>query len=379
MSNLKAEKRLDKNGRLVTRHVLAGAPSKAGTAIPSPGLPARSEHPRKKQERIALERNVKALDKVRAKNFSRKKMGIYANQRLEKFYKETYKFSSTDNDFYTVMEKLSFGDTIVLMNAGLKAFQVDEFIERNKYQPSTADNTELVAELRSRGISVASYVAARTNNFVWDENTLDAAETHQLLSARGFGPDYSGRDIYVSHVGCQSIALADMKAIGLDRCDRAYGDFAHLLHEIAKGNAKCTAQELGDMLDHYDKRSADDAKDRTLMCVRSRFAVKYGTQFVESIEDPMVLYYAEDDANDMDAGAAMEFLAYSDQVGSDEPMERYDRDGKWQDLAANKKVLWESGIPVEAAREGLAAGMSAQQIIAVQQNGVAASVSSGWL
>jgi hypothetical protein len=276
------------------------------------------------------------------------------------------------------MEKLSFGDTVVLMNAGLQAFQLDEFIEKNRYQYETVDNTVLVSELRSRGISVASYVAAKSENFVWDENTVDAAEVHQMFSARVFAPEYYERSIYVSHVGCSNVRLDDIKAIGADRCARASGDFVNLLHEINKGSARCTAQELGEMLDRYDKTS-EDPTDRTLMSIRSRFAVNYGVEFVESIEDPMALYYAEEHAKDMDAETAMDFLGYSDQAGSDEPMDRYDGDGKWQDLATEKKTLWEAGIPVEAAREGLAAGMSAQQIIGVQQHGINPNVSSGWL
>ena len=377
MTHLTAEKRLDKNGRWVTKHVRSGARGSAGGAIPSPSLTRTPEHPRKAKERAALAKRIKSLDKVRVRTLNRKKTRIYASWRLEKFYKESYKFSASDNDFYTVLEKLPFGDAVVLMNAGLRADQVDEFLEKNRYD--AVDNSALVAELRARGVGVAAYVAVQSSMFVWPDNAVDAAETYHLFSNRNYGPDYYARTQYVDHVGCENISVNDIKAVGVDRCNRDFADFHNLLNLIRNGQSACTAAELGEMLDRFDERFPEDVDDRTLLAVRSRAGVKYGIDLVEGIEDPMSFYYAEEHADKMEPEKAKDFLLYSDRAGSDEPIERYDDSDKWRKLAVTKKTLWESGIDVEAAREGIAAGMSAEQIIGVHQHGITASMSSGWL
>jgi hypothetical protein len=348
--------------------------------MPSPTLGKSVESQSEKCDRMALDKRLKRLDKPRSRSLNRKKMGLYGTAALEKFFKTSYKITCSDNDFYTVFEKLRFPDTVILMSAGLKAEQRDQFIERNNFHYYVEDNTELVEGLRSRGIPLESYLAVINNPIIEYRATntvLDAAEVHSMIA--GDSESYPKRTL-VNYVGGEVSRLEDVKALGVERCGTA--DFMNLLPEFQNGNAKCTAPELAKMLERLESGSAvieGEADHRLVSSIWARAAVKYGTAFTESIQNPMSVYYSEEEADKMDAERAMEFLSYVDKATWDEPMDRFDNSGKWIRAAVDKKALWEAGIAPEVAREGLESGMTADQIIGIRQHGIEPVVSSGWL
>lgn len=381
MNNLVAVKRVNKNGVMVTRHVRADNTSTSSSiGLPSPKLAKPVESRREARDRIVLDKRLKRLDKARNRSLSQKKMGIYGTQVLEKFFKNTYKFNCSDNDFYTLFEKLRLSDTIILLSAGLKASQRDEFIERNSFQYYWQDNAELVEGLRSRGIPLESYLAVINNPALEYRETpfiLDAAETHSLFTG---DPDQYPRRTLMNYVGGDVTRLDDIKALGADRCRTA--EFVNLLPDFRAGRTKCTASELAAMLDRMEKDEpviSSDFDHRTVTAVRARVAAKYGVALAESIEHPMSIYYAEEAANKMDDAAAIDFLTYVDNSTWDEMIPKFDDDKRWLRIAADKQALWEAGITSDTAREGLESGMTADQIIGIRQHGIKPVVSSGWL
>lgn len=381
MNNLVAVKRVNKHGVMVTRHVRADNAQTGGlTSMPSPTLGKPVESPREKRDRMALDKRLKRLVKPRNRSLNRKKMGLYGTQALEKFFKTSYKITCSDDDFYTVFEKLRFPDTVILMSAGLKAEQRDLFIERNNFQYYVEDNAELVEGLRSRGIPLESYLAVINNPSLEYRETnfiLDAAETHSMYA--GDDDSYAKRTL-VTYVGGELVQLDDIKALGTERC--GYAEFINLLPDFQSGAAKCTASEMADMLERMDKESPvieGDYDHRLITSVRARSAARYGVEFTETIENPMSVYYAEEEADKMDVEKAMSFLTYTDQATWDEPIDKFDKNDRWRTVAADKKALWEAGIAPEVAREGLESGMRADQIIGIRQHGIEPVVSSGWL
>jgi hypothetical protein len=163
MNNLVAVKRVNKHGVMVTRHVRADNAQTGGlTSMPSPTLGKPVESSREKRDRLALDKRLKRLVKPRNRSLNRKKMGLYGTQALEKFFKTSYKITCSDDDFYTVFEKLRFPDTVILMSAGLKAEQRDLFIERNNFQYYVEDNAELVEGCAPED-TTGSYLAVINN------------------------------------------------------------------------------------------------------------------------------------------------------------------------------------------------------------------------
>lgn len=382
MSNLVPVRRANKHGVMVTRHVRADNTKTGGlTSMPSPTLGKPVESPREKRDRLALDKRLKRLVKPRNRSLNRKKMGLYGTQALEKFFKNSYKIACSDDDFYTVFEKLRFPDTVILMSAGLKAEQRDEFIERNNFQYYVQDNAELVEGLRSRGIPLESYLAVINNPALEYRETpfiLDAAETHSLMPG---DPDHSyARGTLTAYVGADVVSLDDIKALGPERCGTA--EFVNLLPKFKNGSTKCTATELAEMLERMeedDPAIISDYDHRLLTSVRARAAARYGVPFAEAIENPMSVYYSEEEADKMDVDKAMDFLTYVDQATWDEPIDKFDKNDRWGTIAADKKALWEAGIAPDVAREGLESGMRADQIIGIRQHGIEPVVSSGWL
>jgi len=377
MSNLVPVKRVNKNGVMVTKHVRADATQHNGSLMPAPSLAKHVKSARVTKERAALDKRLKRMDKPRNRSFNRKKMGIYGTPVLEKLFKTTYKFNCSDNDFYTLLERLRLSDVFILMSAGLKPEQRDAFIERNNFHHYEEDNAELVEGLRSRGIPLDNYLETVNNpvlEYIETPLLLDAAETYVMFSHE----DYSyAKGILPGCVGSKIVSLDDIKALGVNRC--GYSDFIYLLPEFKNGNAKCTAVELAEMLDRLKESDDDDLDHRILESVRSRLAVKFGVPFMESVDHPMSLWYAESYLVGMDDDTAVKFLNYVDKATWDETIPKFDNETKWVQIAADKKTLWESGIDADTAREGLESGMTAEQIIGVHQHGIAPIVSSGWL
>lgn len=385
MSKLIPVKRVNKNGVLVTKHVRADSSetTRLGTPLPSPTIVKTTESLRAKQNRMALERRLKRLEKPRNRSISRKKLPLYGTPVLEKYFKNSYKLSCSDNDFYTVFEKLRLSDTVILLAAGLKAEQRDEFIARNNFQYYVEDNSELVDGLRTRGIPLESYLEVAHNHFIEYRETplkLDAAELHSMFRAADHDDEYSPKKTLVNYVGSDMVSLDDVKNLGLDRCSST--EFFDILSKMHKGTAKCTSSELARILDRIDSEkdySTNSLESRIVAAVMARSAVTYGIDFANSITSPMAIYYAEEATSQMDEEKAMSYLSYVDETTWDEPIGAFDDDSKWVQVTEHKKTLWEAGIAPEAAREGLKDGMTAHQIIGVYGEGIEPVVSSGWL
>lgn len=380
MSNLVPVRRMDKNGVMTTKYVRPDKGSSGASQLPAPSAGTGKK---KQYADPALERRRRALDRSSVRTFSRKKTGIHANTILEKYYKDNYSFRCSDNEFYAVLEKLDIDDAIVLMTAGLRPQQIDSFVEK-QYMHYAVDNSLLVSELRTRAIPLYEYLHISKNIFTGhyaQSAVLDAAEARALFPGKD---NETTRQWYSEQVAGGLISLDDMKVIGLDRCKRNMGDFIQLLPKIKSGESKATAEEIGLMIDRLEENPDvihGDTEHKVLISVWARFAVRFGTDFVESINHPLSLYYSEEDSTEMDDETAKEFLAYSDQASMTTlgPMTSYSDDKKWIVEAGNKRRLWDAGIDADVAREGLDGGMSAEQIIAVQQHGISTGVSSGWL
>lgn len=393
MGNLVREKRLDKNGVLVTRHVRSGPATTDTSKIPAPTVMTPKKKPT--AEATAYNRRLKALDRQHAVTFSRKKIPIYANWKLEQFYRNSYSFTCSDNEFYSVMEKLTFDDTVVLMAAGLRSHQLDEFV--TKQYPYSVDNSQLVAGLKKRAIPLKSYLEVRTHHSIEHhgrEAILNAAEAHAMLSPYAKDNYEYVRETYIRYVGAGVIDVEDMKALGISRCDQYMADFSSTLIALKKKDSKCTAEELGEMINRVEDnlKSSNPASSLTSsrasvmveadtkmeVCVRARLAVRYGVDFTESISSTAVLFYGEEIAKAMKESSAKEFLTYADDASFGDQTIDYYGSGQ-ENLLKQVHELWEAGITSKAAREGLEDGLTVQQIIGVEQDGISSSVATGWL
>jgi hypothetical protein len=379
-SNLTPEKRVDKRGIAVTRHVKTAASPTAGKVMPAPSLNGASVTAKPaplgvEEKRIAM--RVKELGRNRIRRITRSELPVHANSVLHSLYKESYTVRGNDNDFYSLVEKLHPDDAVVLSHHGLKPDQLDAFILSNNYQFYLRDNTELVAELRKRGIPAMDFIRAHCLRY--DEGgedvMIDAAECSAIYAASKYGDKYGARDVLSRYVGQETVALEDIKTLGPEHVAEHIADFSRLLLRIKRGSSLATAQEIKDMIG----RTGDDKSEESVRSViRTRTAVRYGVEFAEGLRFPHLTFHAEEIADKLPVEDAKSFLTYVDNAYTEEPSRVWSGNAPQIDMEPCRE-LWSEGIDVEVAREGLERGFSAREIIAIEKEGIMPAVADGWL
>lgn len=376
-SNLTPEKRIDKRGVAVTRHVKIATAANSGKPMPAPSMKGGAKPAPLSHEEKRTAQRVKELGRNRIRRVQRSELDIHANSVLEPLFKESYTVRGNDNDFYSLVEKLSVADAIVLSHHGLKPDQLDAFIANKNYQRYVRDNTELVAKLRARGIPAKDFINAVGLHY--DERgedvMLDAAECSAIYSASKYLGQYGAQDTLTRYVSHDQVALSDIKALGPEQVGDHIGDYGTLLLRIKNGKSLATAQEISDMIERTGDSWSDE---RVRSVIRTRCAVRYGVEFAESIRLPHMTFYAEAIADSLPVDEAKSFLSYVDNAYEAEPKSVWSGNATSIDMGPCWD-LWEEGISTEAARKGLEGGMSAREIIAVERDGIMPAVADGWL
>lgn len=379
MSNLVPEKRLDKNGRLVTKHVRTSGDGKAPTALPK--VSVKSPKKQTKEDR-ALEKRVRRLDSRLLYSFDSNRYTIEADERLKPIFQDGYSPRCTHNEFYDMLERLNVSDAIVLLSNGLKADKLDAFCKKNKFEDRLVDNSELVAELRARGITATGYfeMACGSDKPKSQKALIDAAECHEMYPIKTYASVYEASRVYPMYLLNEQINLSDIKDIGVERCSDPER-FRGILLKLKKGESRSTALEIGEMMDRTKNIDIGLASTGNNLLhiygARASLAMELGSEIAEKAKNPRFIVDTLDVAREKNLSHE-DTVAYCSFVN-----EVFDANEDYTDVYMLVDSftfdLWKAGVSPEHAKAGFDQDMTMGQIIAIHSENITPSVASGWL
>lgn len=366
MSNLIPEKRVDRNGRLVTKHIRS-TPSRPSQA-PFPA-PAATIAPRSKKLPVA--RTKPFLWDIYKSQCNARQGLIKAS---ENYAPElNYYFEASDEEAYAVMSTVDPRDIIPLLASGVRTKEeAVVFLHRYNLAYLINDNSSLAEKALSRNIpaqNVAAMMEAFPKASPANPAYFDAME---IVNNKGYknALHYPGA---VQLVLEGKIKLDDLKTIGVKRLKAGgSGDaILHQLEKIADGESKMTAEELAQVI---SKASSDPSATHPAMVNDAVWlADKHGAELVMRLDQPILAAQLDNSVSNtkFDPSKVEPLLLWHDGV------RRFTGLGylPFGDLVE----LFEAGIAPEDAAEGLRIKMPVHQIIGVHKNGIQKAVSGGWL
>jgi hypothetical protein len=351
MSNhLVPEQRLDKNGRLNTKHVRATKTQPSSINVPPPTLPADKTASRKK----ALTAGQKT-PKDRSISVSRisREGDLYRHLGMNP-YVEEYRVHASDEELYSVLSVASNGDASVLISAGHRSSEdAAAYLREHRFSGHVEDRSAHCAEALDRRITPQRFIDATDYLIKQDsEHYMDAVEVHS-----------TNKQLAV-RVQDGAVNFSDIKEIGLKKIKDCKDPVTLVgaLQWLATGDASYTASELSDIMDTHPRNFRDALK----------FTNKYGPEFVLTLHYPNTEYetYLED--RDTNRERIKKLLTFSDQVTQYEIANRIYKEPM---SYAKMEKYFDSGLDISHAAED---DCTDQQLDAVKQ-GVSPGVSGGWL
>lgn len=369
MPNLIPEKRLDRNGRLVTKHVKA-TPS---ATTPKASLPSPTVAPATKPKKTPAART-----KQKVWDFYEYQTG--ADKELIKATKSynqhlNYYFEASDVDAYEVMSVVAPRNIIPLLSTGIrKREDAKSFLEQKGLAHLIEDNASFAEKALSQNVP-AQVAASMVKDFpdasADDPHYFDAMEAHGVKAYREAGSEY-GKAICTQRVLDGTISLSDLKIVGASRMKAGGGGAAIMtqLGKINSGTANMTVEELAAVITHANSKPSQHS---TMVNEAVWFADRHGAKLALELNDVVF------------AASFSNALIHNGYTGPLEDIFKWHdelRDGEWIGHVEAKDLIamFEAGVQPSDVIEGVKRGrMTPQQIIAVHAEGISPVVSSGWL
>lgn len=363
--NLVPEKRLDKTGKLVTRHVRSGSDAPLAAA----SLPAPSVAPQK-----ASRKQSPTTPKLRPKQLQQELykeslyQGLVSPQlRGSANWSLTIKavFRANDVEFYSVLAVAYEGDAIKMLGDGVRTTEDAIAYMRERGMEPPFDRTAVTQEALRRNIIPDNYrVFFRSANLPSAKSEsphlADAIELFGIMSLKS---QYHS----VSHqILAGEVRLEDIKKIGAVKL-KGYNrlkDTIVAFEALQKPDCKFTHQDIKDLLGRVQPGTRDHRGWKSDYDAAIRYLVAYGPEFVRSVNLNELNDYHRRFGLRPDG---MERTKYQ-MAFMDTPL--YD---------AQITTLYEAGIDPVRGAELANAGMEVTSIIGVVQEDVPSSIGSGWL
>lgn len=379
-SNLTPEQRQDKNGKTTTRWVRKDT-SPARSLLPSVKLVVIPPTRQQKDDQKARDKRIRHMNQRGLTGYRTSEYAMYPSEKLSHLFMDRYSVSLSDNDVYALLEKMSVSDALVLAANDVTP---DKITPKILKLVNREDNTGLVKQLRERGVRFADYASVSLRESSLDytqEQRVDAAEILSMFTGSQYDGTFGAREVYSDYLLQDQIKLSDLKEIGVDYCGDT-NTFPMLLLRINNGKSKCTAAELGAMLDRTKNLHTEGLRQYEINSVindRADLAVAYGVELAEKAVNPIFINYAVDVLNQTGEHSKEEKLAFCEYVNDvcPEPFNG-DRVG-WRNKVTLLTEIFDAGVAPDKARDAMAAGLTASQMIAIHSEGIAPSVAGGWL
>lgn len=348
-NHLVPEQRVDKNGRLNTKHVRATKTPLSSTKVPAPKLTATKgtqSRPltagQKRQKKQDL-----GITHILAEGELAQRLGLNP-------YALHYEIQCSDEEVYSVLSATNNGAASALIVAGHRSSEsAASYLEEIGFKGHVEDRSAHCEEALARRISPQRFILATDYLRKYDsEQYMDAVET------------YGASKQIASRLESGAINYSDVEEITLKRVRDCKDELTltQALQWLATGNASFTASELGQIMDKHPANLRDALK----------FCNKYGADFVTSLRYLDVGYDEHLEKQEINRELAKKMLTYGDQVTVyeiekniyKEPL-RYEKMDRY----------FNSGLDISHAAED---DCTDEQLEAIKQ-GIAPGVSGGWL
>jgi hypothetical protein len=288
------------------------------------------------------------------------------------------RFSANDLKFCSVLSVTAPDNAVALLGAGIEnAEQAQEFLRKYGLDHLIEDRSWETAELLNRKVSPIYYaeMCAKGMASSVPEQNVDAAEAHSIKALR----DWQHRPATIAQrVQNGVIRWDDIKAVGATRLvkfDPEGIESVKSLVDMAKGETQLNSAGLRALIDHVNATPGANTAPRILLGL----AQDFGSQFVINLYHREYAHRLSSSLKIRDKASVSESL--QEIVAYGDAMCRHQRDRGYQqgEKYAAVAELWQAGVDIKVAVEGLNEGQSAAQIIAIHREGIAPSVSGGWL
>lgn len=370
-SNLIPEQRVDKNGRLNTKHVRA-TPKAGNTAsgVPAPALGSAvastasgAAHGSYKPRPSQKQQKHRVYDSGFA-NYNEKLKA--PDEHGEKWGRSiTFLFTASDVEMYEVLGVADNGDAIRMLASGIKTSQdAVEYMRSRGAEESIIDRSELTQGALERAISTEDFIVRLPETTVYGTTEmLDALELHSISSLAG----QSYR--LLSDVLQEKIKVSDVKHLGVSKLkshDRLIST-APALRRLNEPDPPFTVDDLKMLV--Y-RAAAEHTKVTAYRDVLG-YVMERGVGTLEDVKTLRVFGGILRDHRSNAEGykeAEYEVAFYNAFEGSSHRVN-------------SKRImgLRDAGVPPEEAAGMVSQGMSDLAIIAVAQEGTEKPFAEGWL
>lgn len=366
MSNLIPEKRMDRNGRLVTRHVRhAEQPSPASLPVPKGARRKTAFKPVAKQTvrwQIELKRTHFQADKELQGNLP------------NSFHSFTPEVS--DIEAYGLLSVLEPRNAVPLMDSGIRtSAEARAFLKKHNLDRLIVDRSAHAEEALRRRIPAQAYLKLCESETIQNvplPELLDAAEVY----AMGFSVELY-QDVLRGYA-----LLSDIKAIGAPTIRKAPNDVREFIWDLKEGTSTFNHEQIREIVRKTSKEriglfeAADLADVIGAEEVVNRYSILASYYMMSFVN--RVMEQASDDAKATVTKSDL-IIHYDGMVKVRDEID--DKDSPhWEKLNyADSIEMVKRSIGPREGWEGIRNGMSVQQILAVRDHGISQSVSSGWL
>jgi hypothetical protein len=359
MSNLIPEQRVDKNGVTVTRHVRASKNSTSAKDMPKPKL-AKPKYsglkftPTKQQAREHFYLFDAKKHPVESELLTA--LGIAPHARTG--------FHASEYQVYDVLAVTGRGTAAALLEAGARnAADAKRVLKTLGKEHLLQDNSEIVTEAIQRGILSFRYIDKGTSEDAENPHFLDYLEASNIMSLSQY-PDMH------NSVRSGSIRLDDVKALTPARITMAdnWITIKKALTKLAEGTANYTVNEVNDILDRY---STVGSTLRQAFEMADHYGAAFAIEVPPTESTVSFAYYLLDREYEVERSKSL--LRYNQRVVSNlSGFGSSRRKPTREDII----VFHDAGANPDHVANG---SITITQIDAITNNGIAPSVSGGWL
>lgn len=366
MPNLIPQKRLDRNGRLVTKHVR----SEPKQSLPSGAIPSPTIAPQKKT--VIFPDNshkVPFVLRLSTSMFDNYEPSDELVDALCQWHPRSIAVQATSQEAYSVLSVLPFSDAALMLSRGVEsAEEAKTILAEHSLSHLMVDNSGLMDEAMERRIPARSYMSICTlgaSQNISQEQLLDAAEAHGMKALRD---NYS----FYSSVLRGDILLKDLKAVGVANVVKnpTPESVNEYLRRINKGEADFGIKEVKKLVLQCNKEGIDTARAWGLI---DKFGMDFTLQR-KSISDSLdMLSYLQQQK--VPKRSAKPIIEHFDAVQHERDTNGYT--GPYFDPEDVLK-FYKAGIDPKTTLEALSRSVTVEQQLAIN-SGIESSLSGGWL
>jgi hypothetical protein len=380
MTNLIPEKRLDRNGKLVTKHVRATPrQSSLKPSLPAPTAGATKASPAKKAFTPRPKQAEQTYRSYRLSTFKPSDPLSNDEERERNFYQSAYSsFNASDIEMYDVFSATATqGDAVWLMCRGVRtADEARSMLKKHKAKHLIADRSALMQDALERGVSASDFMEGY--NLLTPEQraspyALDAAE-FKVSSL-----NYNFNGFILEDIFNGNVSYADLKTIGITKLkpySRAYA-LTGVLTKLNRGEADYSIEDVKAFVIRAGAAKADEEQFRAA----AQFAEHHGFDLLQTTHDFESIARATSHYRSPTSGFRRDHEDDPEELTRD----RIEYEFRMRRALTERRVssgysnqFFEAGIPVETAIEAVLGGGGLRAAQAIH-DGIESSISGGWL